>query len=102
MGGDLSWFWMGYINSGGWRITMTFDGDVVFEYITDISDHLLDYQVESTDISGYLGGNHEVCLNYERGNCPGDNYFADFLDGSGITPVGVSQTCFSTLKSSYR
>ncbi len=94
----LSWFWMGYINGGGEYVSVTVDGMVVFEYYTDIADHLLDYQAQVADISGAGGGVHNLCFNYDL-MIAGDNYFLDWVEY--IDATATEDVNFSTVKALY-
>jgi len=90
--------WMAYVNDGGCTITVSIDGEVYFSYITDVADHLLDYQTHS--IFAPISGEHEVCFNYELGPNGGDNYFVDYVQ----TAYGITATellSLSAVKSLY-
>ena len=94
----LSWFWMGYINSGGEYVSVTVDGGVVFEYYTDLADHLLDYQAQVADISAAGPGVHNICFNYDL-LVAGDNYFLDYVEYDDAT--ATEDANFSTVKALY-
>ncbi len=96
-GADLTYFWMGYINAGGDQITIAIDGAVIFTYITDVADHLLDYQPLTIDISAYAGV-HTLCFNYDL-LVAGDNYFMDYIEIQG--DVATEAANFSTVKALY-
>ena len=93
----LSWFWMGYINSGGEYVSVTVDGGVVFEYYTDLADHLLDYQMQMADATGF-GGVHNLCFSYDL-LVAGDNYFVDYVEYNEAT--ATDDVNFSTVKALY-
>jgi len=98
--GELTWFWMAYVNDGGSVVSMTIDGETLFTKVLAPEDHLLDYQMEFVYAGDYLGGTHELCFEYDRNGATGDNYFVDFVQlHGGLTPVGEGS--FSTVKSLY-
>lgn len=93
----LSWFWMGYITDGGDYVSVSVDGTVVFDYITNAADHLLDYQAQVADISGFAGV-HTLCFNYDLQNI-GSNYFLDWVETDDAT--ATEDANFSTVKALY-
>ena len=68
------------------------------DWITDLSDHLLGYQVEYADITGF-GGVHTLCFNYDL-QVAGDNYFVDFVENFGVWSA-TEDASFSTVKALY-
>jgi hypothetical protein len=97
--GDLlAWYWMVFLSTDGDRIQVTVDGNVVYEYWTNLTDHLAGYVQQSAGVSGYVGGTHTLCFNYDL-IASGGNYFLDYvtLDAS----VATEERSFSTVKSLY-
>ena len=93
----ISWYWMGYINSGGEYVSVSIDGTIVFEYYTDLADHLLDYQMQMADATGF-GGVHNLCFSYDL-LVAGDNYFVDYVEYNEAT--ATDDVNFSTVKALY-
>ena len=98
--GLLTWFWMVYANAGGGKFFLTVDGNVLFEHVIALDDHLLDYQWAAVDVSTYYGM-HELCLEYDRNGAAGDNYFADYLEMPYANPTAADAFSFSVVKSLY-
>jgi len=98
----MSWYWQAYINEGGSRVSLSLDGDEIWEKILLPEDHLLGYRQENIEVPWYyLFGDHEVCLNYDRNGAYGDNYFMDYLEFTGLGLTPVESCSFSTVKSLY-
>jgi hypothetical protein len=102
-GPTLSWYWAGYVQTGGDLVTFTVDGNVVFSHVMALSDHTADgsqgavWYNETTDISAYMGGMHELCLEYTA--TIGANYFVDYFE---ILPgIATEELSFSSVKSLY-
>ena len=104
-GGLLSWYWMGYINNGDiMTVYITVDGTEVYSYVPQLTDHLLDYQQASCDVSAFNdGGMHTVVIGQDNPSCVdpgvGDNYFLDYVELAGGT--ATQETTFSSVKSLY-
>ncbi len=99
-GSYLSWFWFGYIHNGGRLVNVSIDGDIVFTYITDLDDHLLDW--DSIGVwTNYYPDWRELCFEYHNeADCRlniGDNYFIDFVEITGTQPTSPLE--FSTVRS---
>jgi len=98
----LCWYWMAYVNDAIMHVYITVDGTPIYHFYPQLSDHLLDYQQDCTNIYADPVV-HELCLAMEDPGCAsnlGDNYFADYLEmidlSSAIAPVD-----FSTVKALY-
>jgi hypothetical protein len=108
LGGQLSWWWMAYVNYGELAqapgvIYVTIDGVIVFTLYLTLDMHLLDYQQIIIDISIYVGLTVIICFEWhnEEGCIYGesDNYFLDFVEWYGI--AATEDTSFSTVKALY-
>ena len=102
-GGLMSLYWMGYINFGEiMTVYVTVDGTEVYSYVPVLSDHLLDFQQVSFDVSAFNdGGMHTVVIGQDNPSCfdSGDNYFLDYVELAGGT--ATQETTFSSVKSLY-
>ncbi len=96
----ISWYWMAYVNDGGTQITVTIDGEVIYEHILATDEHLVDFQLAWADTDG-VEGLHEVCFTYTNPGVEGDNYFIDFAE-IALSPAPVDEVSFSTVKTIYR
>jgi hypothetical protein len=99
----LSWFWAGYVVNEGDLVTFTVDGNNVFSHTMVLSDHTAEgtngpvWNPESCDVSAYMGGMHELCLNYSAFLCA--NYFVDYFELGGET--ATEEINFSSVKALY-
>ena len=97
----LSWYWMAYVNDAIMHVYVTVDGTSVFDFYPQLSDHLLDYQVHSADVSGYTGVRN-LCFAMDNPGCAqnlGDNYFLDYVELNNVTPT--QEANLSTVKALY-
>jgi hypothetical protein len=101
-GNLMSMWWMAYVNDAVGEFYVDIDGTVVFSFVPQLSDHLLDYQQWSFDV-GAFSGMHTVTLGYSNeANCAGnlgDNIFVDYVELAGGT--AAQETNFSSVKSLY-
>ena len=102
VGDAISFYWMGYVNDAVQYNYITVNGDEVWGYVLQLSDHLLDYQQLSVDTSAYAGGTYEVCFGVDNtANCAGnlgDNLFVDYVE-TGL--VANEEMSFSSVKALY-
>ncbi len=98
-GDRLAWYWMAYVNAGGNPVNVTIDDNVVYTYMTQLSDHLTGYWPEEIMVSDYIGGVHTLCFEYEKIQNLADNYFIDHVVIHG--GVATEETNFSTIKANY-
>ncbi len=93
----LSWFWMAYVNYGDNHFLVTIDGQIVYEYVSNLQDHLVGYEGAFADITGY-DGVHTLCFEFVV-NEDFDNYFVDFVELHNLT--ATEAISFSVAKSMY-
>ncbi len=98
-GDTLSWYWMAYVNIGSNPVQVTIDGVVVYEYMTRVIDHLVDYRLQEISIANFKGENHTLCFTYEKTQDLADNYFVDHVYLDAI--VATEELSFSVVKTLY-
>lgn len=102
-GPTLSWWWAGYVTTAGDLVDFTMDGSVIYTKVIALTDHTAEgtngpvWNNDTCDISGFMGGDHELCINYYA--TVGANLFTDFFE---ILPgTATEDGNFSMVKSLY-
>ena len=98
----ISWYWMAYVNDAVMQFFITVDGNPVYEFHPQPSDHLMDYQFGRCELPPDVVGVRELCLGMDNPGCTanlGDNYFADWVDLWDLT--SSADISFSTVKTLY-
>jgi len=103
-GCGMFYWWMAYVNDAVMRVFVTIDGDTVYEFYPQLSDHLLDYQPVWVDKIDYTdGAEHTLCFNMENPGCLeglGDNYFLDYVEVMA-NPTALDALSLSCVKALY-
>jgi len=105
-GGELSFYWMGYVEYGGSNsVVVTVDGAYVWEVVLQLEHHT--YGIWSNtgdagglgnaDVGAYVGGTHSLCFEFVATD--GANMLIDYVEMLGTT--AAEDMDFSSVKALY-